>query len=84
MGLEAPIKAGTYSYYIDMKKVDETDTENYNFNISGVLTGPNFLIHVGNKNEILDLKLNRGSKLKIQKLQQKLIDIEKKLNLEND
>tara|TARA_Y100001972_G_C7543259_1_gene273269 strand:+ start:598 stop:756 length:159 start_codon:yes stop_codon:yes gene_type:complete len=35
-------------------------------------------------NEILDLKLNRGSKLKIQKLQQKLIDIEKKLNLEND
>ena len=40
-----------------MKKVDETDTENYNFNISGVLTGPNFLIHIGNKNEILDLKL---------------------------
>tara|TARA_B100000963_G_scaffold211010_1_gene183869 strand:+ start:16436 stop:16594 length:159 start_codon:yes stop_codon:yes gene_type:complete len=35
-------------------------------------------------NEILDLKLNRGSKLKIQKLQQKLIDIEKKLNLKND
>lgn len=35
-------------------------------------------------NEILELKLNRGSKLKIQKLQQQLIDIEKKLNLEND
>ena len=34
--------------------------------------------------QILELKLNRGSKLKIQKLQQKLIDIEKKLNLEND
>ena len=34
--------------------------------------------------QILELKLNRGSKLKIQKLQQKLIDIEKKINLEND
>ena len=30
--------------------------------------------------EILELKLNRGSKLKIQKLQQQLIDIEKKLD----
>ena len=35
-------------------------------------------------NKILELKLNRGSKLQIQKLQQQLIDIEKKLNLEND
>tara|TARA_Y100000114_G_scaffold113985_1_gene107974 strand:+ start:180 stop:317 length:138 start_codon:yes stop_codon:yes gene_type:complete len=35
-------------------------------------------------NKILELKLNRGSKLEIQKLQQQLIDIEKKLNLEND
>ena len=34
--------------------------------------------------KILELKLNRGSKLEIQKLQQQLIDIEKKLNLEND
>ena len=32
--------------------------------------------------EILNLKLNRGSKLKIQKLQQKLVDIEK--NLKDD
>ena len=32
--------------------------------------------------EILNLKLNGGSKLKIQKLQQKLVDIEK--TLKND
>tara|TARA_B100001248_G_C27093662_1_gene323775 strand:- start:380 stop:532 length:153 start_codon:yes stop_codon:yes gene_type:complete len=32
--------------------------------------------------QILNLKLNKGSKLKIQKLQQKLVDIEK--TLKND
>lgn len=56
MGLEAPITAGTYSYYINMQK-KEPDSDNYLFYISGVLTGPDFLIHIGDERETLDLKL---------------------------
>ena len=56
MGLEAPIKAGTYSYYINMQKTKE-DSGDYLFYISGVLTGPDFLIHIGDEKETLDLKL---------------------------
>merc|ERR1711991_641702 len=56
MGLEAPIRAGTYSYYINMQKTKE-DSGDYLFYISGVLTGPDFLIHIGDEKETLDLKL---------------------------
>jgi hypothetical protein len=57
MGLEAPSSAGTYSYYVNMRKVDEDNENDYTFYISGVLTGPDFLIHIGDETTPMDLKL---------------------------
>ena len=50
MGLEAPIRAGTYSYYINMQKTIDNSGD-YLFYISGVLTGPDFLIHIGDEKD---------------------------------
>merc|ERR1711991_85652 len=57
MGLEAPIKAGTYSYYIRLRKADLSNENDYKYIISGELTGPGFLYHIGDDSTELDLKL---------------------------
>ena len=57
MGLEAPISAGVYSYYVDLRKVVPNDDSDYDFYISATLTGPGFLINIGDKTDVLDLKL---------------------------
>ena len=57
MALEAPVSAGVYSYYVDLRKVAPGDDDDYDFYISATLTGPGFLINIGNKTDVLDLKL---------------------------
>ena len=56
MGLEAPIKAGTYSYYVSLDKANESNIDDYNYRISGVLTGPGFSYKIGDNNISFDLK----------------------------
>ena len=57
MGLEAPIQAGTYSYYVRLRKVSGARDDDYKYFISGELTGPGFLYQIGDNNTVFDLKL---------------------------
>ena len=57
MGLEAPIQAGTYSYYVRLRKVSGANNDDYKYFISGELTGPGFLYQIGDNNTVFDLKL---------------------------
>ena len=55
MMLEAPIKVGTYSYIVELNKVNESTPDDYNFNISAIFTGPGFSIQIGDDQEPFNL-----------------------------